>query len=137
MSPPAPSSRPTASTLPIADCAPSPYFRSSQLASQTPTSDIGALVMNIQAPRRACTVPSRRWRMPPAVLKIAPCAMSVPIATVGLNPKTITSSGVISEPPPMPVSPTSAPTRAPLRISCHHMDASPGSVPYILYKSSQ
>src|SRR5688500_18268552 len=39
--------------------------------------------------------------------------MSVPIAVVGLTPKTRTSSGVISDPPPIPVSPTRKPTPKP------------------------
>src|SRR5436190_19261610 len=39
--------------------------------------------------------------------------MSVPTATTGWVPMTSTSSGVISEPPPIPVSPTSTPTPRP------------------------
>jgi hypothetical protein len=39
--------------------------------------------------------------------------MSVPIATDGLKPKTRTSIGVINEPPPIPVMPTSRPMRSP------------------------
>src|SRR3954466_7914992 len=59
--------------------------------------------------------------------------MSVPIATVGLKPKTRISIGVIREPPPMPVMPTSKPISRPasdsfqsisalqrgLRLRCH------------------
>src|SRR5215211_6650005 len=41
--------------------------------------------------------------------------MSVPIAVVGEIPKIRISSGVISEPPPMPVAPTSTPTPSPKR----------------------
>jgi hypothetical protein len=51
-------------------------------------------------------------------LKIAPWRMSVPTASVGLNPKTITRIGVISEPPPMPVMPTSVPISRPVRTNC-------------------
>src|SRR3954454_16528187 len=59
------------------------------------------------------TVFSFRWRQLPAVLVIAAYAMSVPIAVVGLTPKRRTSSGVIREPPPMPVMPTRNPTPKP------------------------
>src|SRR5579859_4984732 len=38
---------------------------------------------------------------------------SVPTAAAGCTPKSSTSSGVISEPPPVPVCPTSNPTRNP------------------------
>ena len=41
--------------------------------------------------------------------------MSVPIAVVGEIPKIRISSGVISEPPPMPVIPTSTPMPNPKR----------------------
>ena len=37
----------------------------------------------------------------------------MPIATVGLKPKRKTSIGVISEPPPIPVIPTSTPMKSP------------------------
>ena len=37
----------------------------------------------------------------------------MPIATVGLKPKRKTSIGVISEPPPIPVMPTSTPMNSP------------------------
>jgi hypothetical protein len=39
--------------------------------------------------------------------------MSVPIAVVGWMPKIRISSGVISDPPPMPVMPTSTPIPSP------------------------
>src|SRR5918998_5937504 len=39
--------------------------------------------------------------------------MSVPTATCGCVPMKISSSGVINEPPPIPVSPTSTPTPSP------------------------
>jgi hypothetical protein len=56
--------------------------------------------------------------MAPTVLKIAPWRMSVPTASVGLKPKTITRIGVISDPPPMPVMPTRAPMSNPVRTNC-------------------
>ena len=37
----------------------------------------------------------------------------MPIATVGLNPNRNTSIGVINEPPPIPVMPTSRPISSP------------------------
>ena len=42
----------------------------------------------------------------------------MPTASVGLKPKKMTRIGVSSEPPPMPVTPTSAPIRKPLRVNC-------------------
>jgi hypothetical protein len=89
------------------------------VAIATPTSDIGALARNIQPESRACTVPSVRCRIAPTVLNTAPWKMSVPIATLGLNPNTKISSGVISEPPPIPVSPTSVPISRPASASSH------------------
>src|SRR3954465_11416972 len=61
------------------------------------------------------TVPCRKWRQPPTVFVTAPYARSVPTATTGLVPITTIRSGVMSEPPPMPVSPTSMPTPSPNR----------------------
>src|SRR3954469_18503490 len=55
----------------------------------------------------------RRKRAPPTVFVTAPYAKSVPTAVTGLIPKTMISSGVIRDPPPMPVSPTSVPTPNP------------------------
>src|SRR5213076_1390159 len=57
-------------------------------------------------------------RTAPKLLKIAPCRMSVPTASVGLKPKKITRIGVSSEPPPIPVIPTRAPMRKPLSVNC-------------------
>src|SRR5215213_3608987 len=64
--------------------------------------------------------------MAPTVLKTAPWAMSVPIATVGLNPNAITSSGVMSEPPPIPVRPTRPPISRPERESFQSISAPSG-----------
>src|SRR3954452_10316963 len=61
------------------------------------------------------TVPCRKWRQPPTVFVTAPYARSVPTATTGLVPIATIRRGVISEPPPMPVSPTSMPTPNPNR----------------------
>src|SRR3954471_10042019 len=55
----------------------------------------------------------RRKRAPPTVFVTAPYVKSVPTAVTGLMPNTIISSGVISDPPPMPVRPTSVPTPNP------------------------
>jgi hypothetical protein len=70
--------------------------------------------MNIQSVRCAWTVPSRRWRTAPKVLKTAPWRMSVPTASVGLKPNRKMSSGVISAPPRIPVAPTSRPISRPV-----------------------
>ena len=93
----------------------------SQVAAATPSSDIGPEPRNIQSVSRACTVPSRRCRTAPKLLKIAPWRTSVPTASVGLKPKKITRMGVSSEPPPIPVSPTSTPIRNPLSVNCQVM----------------
>src|SRR5438093_1369071 len=87
-------------------------------ATPTPTSDSGPEPRNIHSVSRACTVPSRRWRIAPKLLKIAPWRMSVPTAYVGLKPKRITRIGVIKEPPPMPVRPTIAPISRPVSVNC-------------------
>ncbi|EXI85511.1 MAG: hypothetical protein AW12_02268 [Candidatus Accumulibacter sp. BA-94] len=54
--------------------------------------------------------------MPPALV-IAAYSRSVPTAVAGWTPKTSTSSGVINEPPPTPVSPTMAPTTKPDKVN--------------------
>src|SRR3954453_5191445 len=82
--------------------------------------------MNLQPESLWCTVPSCRCRTAPIVLKIAPWAMSVPTASVGLNPKTMTRMGVISEPPPIPVIPTSVPISNPVRTNCQFMSVAVG-----------
>ena len=109
------------STRPIVDSTPSPYLSSSQFASHTPTSDIGAEPSSIQPASCARTLPILRCWNAPTVLKIAPWAMSEPTATAGLTPKRMTRMGVISEPPPMPVMPTSVPMNSPASVNCHHM----------------
>ena len=78
-------------------------------ATWTPTSDSGAEPASIHSARCACTVPSIRCRTAPNDLKIAPWRMSVPTATFGSKLKSRIRIGVISEPPPMPVMPTSTP----------------------------
>ena len=82
-------------------------------AAHTPTSESGAEPMSIHPASRARTFPIRRCCTALTVLNAAPCAMSVPIAVVGGTPKRKTRSGVISDPPPIPVIPTSSPVRRP------------------------
>ena len=84
-------------------------------------SENGADPSSIQAVSLAWTWPIRRCWTAPNDLKIAPWTMSVPIAIDGLKPKTRTRSGVISEPPPMPVKPTSSPIRSPASESFQSM----------------
>src|SRR5262245_22010843 len=55
--------------------------------------------------------------------------MSVPIAVVGLMPKISTSSGVMIEPPPMPVRPTRKPTPKPKRMIAGSMGIRAGGRP--------
>jgi len=106
------------STWPIKSLAPFPYAFASQEESQTPTSEAGIDPTSIQPASRARTFPMRRCCTAPTVLKTAPCAMSVPMAVVGGIPKTKTRIGVMSDPPPIPVMPTSSPVRRPTRTSC-------------------
>src|SRR3954469_21837637 len=79
----------------------------------TPTTEPGTLPPASHFDSVRSTWPARHTRQPPSVLVIAPYARSVPIATVGLMPATMMSSGVISEPPPIPVSPMRMPTPSP------------------------
>ena len=97
------------------------------LATSTPTRDRGAEPASIHSASRACTVPSIRWRTAPNDLKTAPCRMSVPTATFALKPKSRIRIGVISEPPPIPVMPTSTPTSNPASENSHVTRALPGS----------
>src|SRR5262245_38327494 len=82
-------------------------------ATWTPTSASGAEPASIQSARCTWTVPSIRCRTAPKDLKIAPWRMSVPTATLASKLKSRIRIGVISEPPPMPVMPTSTPTSSP------------------------
>ena len=95
----------------IVDCVPS----ENELAIWTPTSDSGAEPTSIHSASGTCTLPSWRWRTAPNDLKTAPCRMSVPTAVFGSKPKSRISIGVISEPPPIPVMPTSTPISRPAR----------------------
>src|SRR5690349_14764613 len=61
------------------------------------------------------TVFIRKCRQPPTVLLTAEYRMAVPVAVVGWIPTIRMSRGVISEPPPMPVMPTSTPIPNPKR----------------------
>ena len=58
-------------------------------------------------------VPLRPWTSVPPLFVMAAKRRSVPTAVVGTIPKTSTSRGVISEPPPTPVKPTRPPTMKP------------------------
>jgi len=85
--------------------------------STTPAIEPGTLPNASQVAVPRSTVRLRRCRQPPTVLVRAPYAMSVPIATTGCVPMTSSSSGVISDPPPIPVRPTSTPTPRPNTIT--------------------
>src|SRR3954453_20880981 len=79
----------------------------------TPATDAGTLPNASHTDTPMSTVPLRKWRQPPTVLVSAPYAMSVPTATIGWVPMNNSSSGVISDPPPIPVSPMRTPTPRP------------------------
>ena len=116
--PVAPKSSAPPRTYPITEVAPSPYLSVRRVPSATPSSENGALPINIQPESRACTVPRLRCRIAPTVLKIAPWRMSVPTASVGWKPNRMTRIGVISDPPPIPVIPTRVPISRPVRTNC-------------------
>lgn len=64
------------------------------------------------------TLPRDWCRAPPAILVMAANHRSVPTAAAGATPNSKTRMGVISEPPPTPVSPTSGPTAKPATALC-------------------
>ena len=64
--------------------------------------------------RQSITLERARAKEPPILVKAAN-SKSVPIAKCGLRPKKKISSGVMSEPPPTPVSPTTRPTEKPAK----------------------
>ena len=96
---------------------PLPHASRSLSSSQTPSSAPGHEPIASHSAMRGNTVPLRKCCQPPTVLVTAAYARSVPTATTGLMPNTRMSSGVISEPPPMPVIPTRMPTPRPKRMS--------------------
>src|SRR4030095_5735631 len=59
------------------------------------------------------TVPRRPCAQLPPILVSDAYNKSVPTAVAGATPNASTSSGVINEPPPTPVTPTMNPTRKP------------------------
>ena len=59
------------------------------------------------------TVPALWWTAVPKLLVMDAYSRSVPTAVVGATPNSITRMGVISAPPPTPVTPTMAPTSRP------------------------
>src|SRR3990167_10115369 len=69
------------------------------------------------------TVPRRPCTQPPTVLVSEAYSRSVPTAVAGDTPKNSTSSGVISDPPPTPVTPTISPTRKPDNVYIQSMYA--------------
>ena len=84
---------------------------SSAMVASVPGTDPSAskpTSLHSTLPLRACT-----WL--PAALVAAAYKRSVPTAESGWTPKSKISSGVMIEPPPMPVKPTSPPTRKPQR----------------------
>jgi hypothetical protein len=66
-----------------------------------------------QPSRPVWTVRRRRWTTAPTGFITRLVTRSLEMAASGATPKNSTSSGVSRAPPPMPVRPTSSPTRAP------------------------
>ncbi len=62
-----------------------------------------------------CTVPRRKWIPPPIGFITTAATRSLETAASGSMPNPITRIGVMSAPPPMPVSPTTMPTMRPAR----------------------
>ncbi len=75
----------------------------------------GTLPQAMRRTIRQSTVSRLPWTTEPAILVVAANRRSVPTAVCGLTPNSSTSSGVISEPPPTPVSPTNTPTSMPAK----------------------
>src|SRR3954468_16881678 len=88
---------------------------------QTPAIEAGTLPSARKAVSGRFTVPRRRCLHPPTVFVTAAYAMSEPIAVVGAVPNRRIRTGVIREPPPMPVIPTSRPIPNPATTSSGSM----------------
>src|SRR5262249_35595823 len=99
-----------------------------EFASSTPTSEHGPDPSSNQAASGRLTVPRRRWRTAPKLLKIAPWTRSVPTAGFGSKPKIRISIGVIRLPPPLPRMPTRTPTRKPASTNCQVIPPAPSVV---------
>ncbi len=86
----------------------------SMLATSAPPKAAGTEPSASQRTRSIRTVPWRKWTNEPTGFITAAATRSLDTAASGETPKKITSIGVISAPPPIPVSPTTMPTtRAP------------------------
>ncbi len=72
----------------------------------------GTLPAASRATRGQSTEPFQPWIAVPTILVMAVKSRSVPTAVAGWMPKK-SRSGVISDPPPVPVKPTSTPTSRP------------------------
>lgn len=80
-------------------------------ATSTPANADGTDPTHSHPTRRRLTVPRRRWTRLPTGFITAAATRSLDTAASGLTPKKVTSIGVISAPPPIPVSPTTTATR--------------------------
>ncbi len=94
------------------NASPSPSIRS----RKTPPNAAGTAVGSSRRTMSQRTVPARWCTTAPNGFMNTEAARSLPMAAVGFTPKTITMIGVMSAPPPIPVSPTARPTRAPERM---------------------
>src|ERR1700755_1900137 len=74
-----------------------------------PANAVGTDAIISSPARRRLGLPTRQWTAAPTDLLTDAATRSFATATVGLMPRKI-NAGVISAPPPMPVSPTTIPT---------------------------
>src|SRR6185369_1905143 len=84
-----------------------------ELMNQAPTNAAGTDPTTSRRTSPTLTVLARRWTSAPAGFITKLATRSLEMAVSGSAPKKNTSIGVISAPPPMPVSPTMMPTRRP------------------------
>ena len=100
---------------------PSARLRITSIGTPSGTSEMSHAPMNARGtdPRHShstsclLTVPWRRWTNAPTGFMNRLTTMSLEMAVRGSTPKKNTSIGVMSAPPPMPVSPTMMPTNSP------------------------
>jgi hypothetical protein len=89
--------------------------------AQIVSSAAGMLPLASRRVMRQSTCPLRACTTVPPALVMAAYSRSVPTAVAGWMPNRSTSNGVISEPPPTPVSPTMAPTTKPDKVYIQSM----------------
>src|SRR5262245_17896217 len=86
-------------------------------STNTPQNAAGTEPSASQRTRSTFTVPRRKCTLPPTGFMTTAATMSLDTADNGLTRKRRTRMGVSSAPPPIPVSPTTNPTRSPASIT--------------------